>query len=48
MYLELEGLEKFTDALKLVPGLALESWLWLYLTPKLEEVKNSGVPFSPV
>ena len=28
LYLLFDGLEKFTDALNVVPGCALESWEW--------------------
>ena len=35
LYRLLLGLEKFTDALKEVPGCALESWEWLQRMPKL-------------
>jgi hypothetical protein len=43
-----EGLEKFTDALKEVPGLAFASCEWLHLTPKFRVWKKSELPFSPV
>ena len=48
LYLLLDGLEKLTDALNYVPGLALASCEWLHLIPKLRVWKKSELPFSPV
>ena len=48
LYLLFDGLEKFTEALKLVPGLAFESWEWVHLTEKFRVWKKSALPFSPV
>ena len=48
LYLLLEGEEKFTEALKFVPGWAFASWEWVHLTAKLLNSLNSGVSFSPV
>jgi len=48
LYLLFEGLEKFTEALNVVPGRALESCEWLHLTPKFLVWKKSELPFSPV
>ena len=44
----MEGLEKFTDALKVWPGWALESCECVHRMLKLRVWKNSDVPFSPV
>ena len=48
LYLLLPGLEKLTDALKLVPGRAFESCECDHLTAKLVVWKKSLLPFSPV
>ena len=48
LYLLLDGLEKFTEALKVVPGRAFESCEWLHLTPKFLVWKKSALPRSPV
>jgi hypothetical protein len=48
LYLLFEGLEKFTEAEKLVPGLAFESCVWVHRTPKFLDWKKSELPFSPV
>ena len=48
LYLLFEGLEKFTDAEKLVPGRALASWECVQRTPKFFVWKKSELPFSPV
>ena len=47
LYLLFDGLEKFTDAVKLVPGLAFASCEWLQRIPKFRVWKKSGLPFSP-
>ena len=47
LYRLFEGLEKFTDAVKLVPGLALGSCEWLHLIPKFRVWKKSELPLSP-
>ena len=48
LYWLYEGLEKFTDALNDVPGLAFESIEWLHCIEKFFVWKKSGCPFSPV
>ena len=48
LYLLFEGLEKFTDAENVVPGLAFESCEWFHLTAKFFVWKKSELPFSPV
>ena len=47
LYLLFEGLEKFTEAEKLVPGLAFASWLCDHLTPKFLDCLKSELPLSP-
>ena len=48
MYLLFEGLEKFTEALNVVPGCALESCECDHLRPKFLVWKKSVLPRSPV
>ena len=48
LYLLLEGLEKFTEALKVVPGRDLLSWECDHLTLKFLVCMKSFAPFSPV
>ena len=48
LYLLFEGLEKLTEALKVVPGLAFESCEWLQRTAKFLVWKKSVLPRSPV
>ena len=48
LYLLLDGLEKFTDALNDVPGRAFGSCVWDHFTEKFLVWKKSVLPFSPV
>ncbi|EJX01438.1 hypothetical protein EVA_10456 [gut metagenome] len=48
LYLLFDGLEKFTDALNVVPGLALGSCECVHLNAKFLVWKKSELPFSPV
>ena len=48
LYRPFEGLEKFTDAVKLVPGRALASCECDHLTPKFLSCWKSELPFSPI
>ena len=48
LYRLLDGLEKLTDAVKLMPGRAFESWECDHCRPKLRLWKKSVLPFSPV
>ena len=48
LYRLLDGLEKLTEALKVVPGMNLVSCEWDQRTAKLRVWKKSVLPRSPV
>ena len=48
LYRLLDGLEKLTEALKVVPGMNFGSWEWDQRTAKFRVWKKSVLPLSPV